>query len=116
AVMTLDSQDLTLHSLDVEAATWYHKAAAHGMAKAQIKLGEMCENGCGGLYQDDMEALRWFRKAADQGEVDAQIRLATRYSLGRGVEHYDAEVVQWFSKAAGQEGPLVHYSLRVLYR
>ena len=55
---------------DYENGPWFRKAAEHGYAKAQFRLGRMYENGQG-VPQDDVEALKWYRKAAEKGDAEA---------------------------------------------
>ena len=56
---------------DAETVKWYHRAAEHGVAYAQSRLGIMYEEGRGGLAQDYAEAVKWYRKAGEQGHAHA---------------------------------------------
>ena len=47
---------------DVEAATWYRKAADQGAPAAQFKLGTLYRQGRG-VPQDYVEAHKWFKLA-----------------------------------------------------
>lgn len=88
---------------DVQAVTWYRKAADEGNADAQYRLGEMYENGQGSLVKDDAQAVSWFWKAADQGQANAEYWLGVMYENGRGGLTKDhAQAVSWFTKAAEQ--------------
>ena len=62
-----------------EAVKWCRKAAEHGNASAQLRLGMMYEEGKS-LPQDYREAVNWYRKAALQGDT------AVCFSLGRMCE------------------------------
>jgi TPR repeat protein len=55
---------------DVQAATWYRKASAQGLAAAQNDLGLMYVHGRG-VPQDDAQAKAWYLKAAAQGNANA---------------------------------------------
>jgi TPR repeat protein len=48
-----------------EAANWYHKAAANGLAKAQYNLGLYYASG-EGVPANSVEAWKWFQLAAEQ--------------------------------------------------
>jgi len=68
----LTALGLTSHNLgkDAEALAAYRKASAMGDAGSQYYLGNMYENGSGGLPKDAQQATYWYRKAADQGSAD----------------------------------------------
>ena len=79
--------------------------AEQGEAKAQVNLGKMYFNGCGGAPQDCTKATPWYRKAADQGVAHAQRMLGFLYSTGIdgcGVSQDYAEALKWIRKAAEQ--------------
>ena len=78
------------------------EAAKQGDAESQWKLGEMYDNGEGGLPTDVFEAARWYRASAEQGNADAQMSLGTMYATGEGVEKDATEVVRWYRLAADQ--------------
>ena len=59
---------------EMEAVTWYRKAAEQGNAHAQYNLGWMFQNGLG-VSKNRAEAITWYRKAAEQGNEDAISRL-----------------------------------------
>jgi hypothetical protein len=68
----------------VQAVSWYRKAAEKGHAKAQDRLGSRYRYGLG-VAEDQVQAVSWYRKAADQGDARAQDRLANHYRHGEGV-------------------------------
>ena len=70
------------------AVKCYYKAARHGCADAQSKLGECYEIGMG-VEQDDEEAIRWYTEAAIQGNGPALRNLAGYYHMGRAVKKDD---------------------------
>jgi TPR repeat protein len=86
---------------DVQAATWFRKAADQGDAFAQVNLGRMYDAGRG-VPEDDAQAAIWYRKAADQGNAEAQVNLGRMYDAGRGVPQDDGEALSWYRKAADQ--------------
>jgi len=60
---------------DVEAASWYRKAADQGDADAQNNLGVMYDTG-EGVPQDDVEAHKWHNLAASRASAENQKRFA----------------------------------------
>ena len=90
---------------DVEAVSWYRKAAVQGHVGAQYNLGVCYKNGQG-VSKDNREAAKWFLKAAEQGGIDAQYNLGVFYEKGLGVSKNEHEAAKWYRKAAwqGHEG------------
>jgi hypothetical protein len=84
---------------DVQAVSWYRKAAEQGYAKAQFALGLMYEDGKG-VAQDDVQAVSWYRKAAEQGDAMAQFALGLMYEQGQGVAQDDVQAHMWFNIAS----------------
>jgi TPR repeat protein len=76
--------------------------AENGDAAAQCVLGEIYQQGLGGVAKDEAEAVKWYRKAADLNKPEAQYNLAGMYANGRGVTQDYAEAVKWWRKAAEQ--------------
>jgi uncharacterized protein len=85
----------------VAAAGWYGKAAEHGDAFAQYRLGFQYANGLG-VTQDHAAAASWYRKAADQGQADAQASLGFQYANGLGVPQDYVTAHMWFSLASAR--------------
>jgi TPR repeat protein len=54
---------------------WYEKAARHGQADAQYRLGRLYESG-EGVKKDMKRAAHWYRRAARNGNKEAKLRLA----------------------------------------
>jgi len=84
-------------------------AAAQGLDRAQIKLGEMCFYGHQslqlGLFHplEYAEALLWYTCAAAQGHPEGLKGVAECYQEGCGVRKSKKEAIRWFklAKAAG---------------
>jgi TonB family protein len=53
--------------------TWYRKAADHGYAEAESKIGSLYEKGLG-VPQDQSQAEGWYKKAADHMVMPGGIR------------------------------------------
>ena len=84
---------------DVDAASWYRKAAEQHNAAAEFDLGLMYTKGQG-VAKDDAEAVKWFRKAADQGFALAQNNLGLMYVNGRGVPRDKVQAHKWLNLAS----------------
>jgi TPR repeat protein len=70
---------------DRAAAYWYSAAAAQGSRVAQYLLGEMYEEGEGGLPKDLRKATELYIKSANQGFGGAQMAMGIQYELGQEV-------------------------------
>lgn len=69
---------------NVEAASWWRKAAEQGHAEAQLPLAGPYSVGLG-VPEDHAVAIEWVRKAADQGLAEAQFMpIMARGSAGFG--------------------------------
>lgn len=65
-------------------ASWLHKAAEGGFARAMNEYGVACMNGAGVEMDTDL-AMSWFSRAAFAGEPDGHYNLGL-LALGRGDE------------------------------
>lgn len=90
------------------------KAAEHGDAWAQYKLGWCYGNGYG-ASQDYAKAVEWWRKAAKQGDAQAQYNLALCYDEGHGVPPDYGKAVEWWQRAAEQGDAWAQYKLGECY-
>ena len=57
------------------AAECFRKAAEHGHAQAQFRIGQCYEKG-EGVQQDYSKAAEWYRRAARQGNAEARRKLS----------------------------------------
>ena len=111
-----------------KAIYWYRKAAEHGHAEAQFKLGN-----CSAYT----EAVKWSRKAAEQGHeeakkilpttelimnahngnAEAQYQLAQCYETGKGygISENQEEAIYWYRKAAGQGHAEAQFKLATIH-
>ena len=113
-----EAYDFGLLDLSVDhaqAAAWYRKAAAAGIARAQFNLGSSFLKG-EGVVRDAAEAARLYRLAADQGLPEAIFNLGVCYHAGEGVVQDAAEAARLFRLAADQGLTDAIYNLGVLYR
>ena len=98
-----------------EAVKWWRRAAEHGHADAQYKLGFFGYAEGIGAEKDDAAAAMWYRKAAEQGHAEAQCNLGFMYLCGTGVGQDYAEAFRWFQKSALQGNAGGQYMLGDMY-
>lgn len=93
------------------------RAAAHGLVRAELALGQFYEMGLQSKTgkSDLMRANRWYARAAERGSVDAQVALATALYLGRGIAKDEAQAAQWFRAAANGGDVGAQYLLASMY-
>ena len=72
--------------------------AEQGLAKAQVRLGWMYNQG-EGVPQDYAEAAKWYRLAADRhwGLAIARLNLGLLYEFGDGVPQDYVQAHMWFN-------------------
>lgn len=99
-----------------EGLKWYRKAADHGYARAQYRLGMCYYMGEVGLKRNYTEAAKWFQKAAAQGLDAAQHHLGQMFEYGEGVKQDYTEALQWYRKAAAQDDEFAQMALSKMYR
>lgn len=90
----------------------YKKLAADGECYALVEIGNLYENGGGGVTADYNEAAKWYRKAIFEiDDVDAHLRLA-KMCLGHRLIVDDLEgVVVKHASAAGEKGAAIGWLL-----
>jgi TPR repeat protein len=92
---------LSKEESQVQAESWYRKAANLGDRNSMYWLGWMYEHTEGGLPKDDTQALAWYRKSAAAGEDWARLRIGEAYEQGElGLPKNDDEAVRWYQLAA----------------
>jgi localization factor PodJL len=97
-----------------EAAHWYERAAAKGLAVAQFRYASALEKGLG-VKKDLARARRLYHAAAGQGNAKAMHNLAVLYAEGIDGKPDYATAVAWFRKAAQHGVADSQYNLGVLY-
>jgi TPR repeat protein len=91
----------------VQAAAWYHKAAAQSHSLAQFNLGTMYAQGQG-VVRDDVISLMWFGQAAQLGDAGAQYNLGERChrasfkQAAADAAESRIEAYKWYRLAAAQ--------------
>lgn len=91
-----------------EALKWFRKAAALGIADANLRIGMFYDSGTG-VKKDTQEAQIWFgkalqfyREAAENGDSLSQRKLANSYAFGQGAKPNYAEALKWYRRSAEQ--------------
>ncbi len=97
-----------------EAARWFERAAAKGLAPAQFRYGSLLEKGRG-VKKDLSRARRLYLAAAAAGNAKAMHNLAVLYAEGVDSKPDYAAAAQWFQKAAEHGIPDSQFNLGVLY-
>jgi localization factor PodJL len=98
---------------EVQAFTWYQRAAMHGFAPAQFRLAALLERGAGATA-DAERAKVWYRRAAEQGHVSAMHNLAVLITRKDGAGPDYATAATWFREAAERGLADSQYNLGVL--
>lgn len=93
-----------------EALSWFEKSAAQGFRGAELKLGQMYEQGRG-VARNPAEAVKWYLKAAKQGDAQAQYNLAQLYTQAGNHK----EAVYWLSQAANLGSNPAQFDLAMHY-
>lgn len=100
---------------EIEAVSWYRRAAELGYAEAQYNLGFMYYYGKG-VKQDLGVALKWFSLSAEQGNKEAMLDIAYMYKLGKGVSVDNVEAFKWYRRLAELDDPVAQYNLGNMYK
>ena len=114
-----------------EAVTWYRKAAKQNHASAMFNIGTAYYNG-DGVAIDDTTAYAWFLLAKEFGsepavdavermrtdfssrELQAFVKVGDMYSKGDEIQSNKTKAIDWYRKAATNDGPEVKVKLALL--
>jgi TonB family protein len=100
---------------EAAASKWYHLAADHGSAEAQVRYGLMMADGRGGTARDPERAYEMISRAAEQRSGPAMFTLGYAYqrgTLGRPVNY--GEAIKWYEKAAAAGHPAAMVNLGLM--
>jgi TPR repeat protein len=98
-----------------DALRWYHIAADHGDASAEVHIGEMYELAKG-VPEDMAQAMVWFRKAADQGNAQGEFNVGLLYANGWGVKQDYGQALIWYRRAAEKGDVVAAESVGTIYQ
>jgi localization factor PodJL len=99
---------------EAEAARWFERAAAKGLAPAQYRLATLYERGSG-VARDAARAGRFYEQAAMQGNIRAMHNLAVLLSGSSGHAIDMTAAARWFREAALQGLKDSQFNLAILY-
>ncbi len=98
-----------------QAADWYRKAAAQGIAAAQNNLGLMFAQGLGVPLDTGRAAQLWLAAGHNDHPI-AQYNLALAYFRGDGVPKDRSKAEFWFRRASDLGLPNAQYALGQIKR
>lgn len=105
AMAQMQLAEIHMDTKDVKAAAeCYQAAAAAGVVKAHVVLGQMYDTGTG-LEQDVTKAVEHFRTAATAGDADGAFYLGWTYYLGEGIAKDVDEGMKWVAFSMDQGHP-----------
>jgi serine/threonine protein kinase len=84
---------------DVEAATWYRKAADAGDLPSLFRYGQLLSLGKG-VEKNELDATARIKQAAEAEYQPSWLVLADRYERGIGSRRSDTDAAYWIRKAA----------------
>jgi localization factor PodJL len=99
---------------EAEAARWFERAAAQGLAPAQYRLATLYERGSG-VARDVATAGRFYEQAAMQGNIRAMHNLAVLMSGSSGHAVDMTAAARWFREAALQGLKDSQFNLAILH-
>lgn len=76
------------------------RAAAAGIALAEVRLGLLSSEGKLGMTKNEVQARYWFKRAADQRDHKAELALSILYMTGRGGPVLIEEGICYLRRAA----------------
>jgi len=82
-----------------EALMWFLKAAAQGVAWAEVWSADFYFSGSTGVPRDMFKALELYKSAAEHGDLRAAFFVGQMYFFGDGVATSHREAAGWFRRA-----------------
>lgn len=81
------------------ALNWFLKAAAQGVAWAEVWAADFYFSGSSGVARDMFKALELYKSAANRGDTRAAFFVGQMYFFGDGVSTNQREAASWFRRA-----------------
>jgi hypothetical protein len=82
-----------------EALGWFLKAAAQGVAWAEVWAADFYFSGSTGIPRDTFKALELYTSAANHGDQRAAFFVGQMYFFGDGVSTNHRQAADWFRRA-----------------
>lgn len=92
----------------VEALNWFLKAAAQGVAWAEVWAADFYYSGSPGVPRDMYKALELYKSAATRGDPRAAFFVGQMYFFGDGVSTNQREAASWFRRAVPADPDVVN--------
>lgn len=92
----------------IEALNWFLKAAAQGVAWAEVWAADFYYSGSPGVPRDMYQALELYKSAANRGEPRAAFFVGQMYFFGDGVSTNQREAASWFRRAVPADPDVVN--------
>lgn len=96
-----------LEANPVQALAWFNKAAAQGIAWAEMWAGDFYYTGSPGVPKDLYKAVELYKSASEHGDTHAAFFVGRMYFFGEGVAMNMATAAQWFRRALPADPDLV---------
>jgi hypothetical protein len=91
-----------------EALSWFLKAAAQGVAWAEVWAADFYYSGSTGVPRDMYKALELYKSAANRGDPRAAFFVGQMYFFGDGVSANHREAAGWFRRAVPSDPDVVN--------
>ena len=91
-----------------EALGWFLKAAAQGIAWAEVWAADFYYSGSPGVPRDMYKALELYKSAAGRGDPRAAFFVGQMYFFGDGVSTNQREAATWFRRAVPADPDVVN--------
>lgn len=91
-----------------EALNWFLKAAAQGVAWAEVWAADFYYSGSPGVPRDMYKALELYKAAATRNDPRAAFFVGQMYFFGDGVSTNQREAASWFRRATPADPDVVN--------
>lgn len=95
---------------EMQALTFYRRAAEAGDEKSALKVGNAYFLGRG-VDRNYAEAYRWFKQSAEKGNYAAQYNIGLMLDEGKGLRKDSVKAFEFYQKAADQGYGPAQYAL-----
>ena len=89
------------------ALSWFLKAAAQGVAWAEVWAADFYFTGSPGVERDFAKALELYKSAASRGDPKAAFSIGQMYFYGDGVAASHREAAGWYRRAVSADESII---------